>query len=121
MSENHYLVSCCGDLPGHWAHLIPHLVSFLEVLTHSLMAAIAAGLDTGAGERLKLDVRVVELQEGVEVSASYRVEAFAHDLHVLLRHRPRSISRRSTAFHAKQHSSNRAWPLPLCAIGSNRA
>jgi hypothetical protein len=91
MSEDHDLVTSCGDFPSHRAHLIPHLVSFLEVLTHPLMAAIAAGLDTSAGERLELDVRVVKLQERVEIPASYRVEALADDLHDLLRHRLRSI------------------------------
>ena len=34
-------------------------------------------------------------------------------LHVLLRHRPRSIPRASTAFHAKQHSWNLVGPAPL--------
>ena len=87
MSEDHDLVTGCRQLPSHRADLIPDLVSFLEVLTHPLMAAIAAGLDTSAGERLELDVWVLKLQEGVEVPASHRVEALADDLHVLLRHR----------------------------------
>src|SRR6478672_8516800 len=41
----------------------------------------------------------------------------SRDLHVLLRHRPRSISRRSAAFHAKQE-----WPsAQLEAMGGGHA
>jgi hypothetical protein len=49
MSEDHHLVASCGDLPSHRADLIPDLVNLLEVLTHPLMAPIAAALDPGAG------------------------------------------------------------------------
>ena len=92
MPEDDYLVTRCCDLPGHGAHLIPHLVSFLEVLTHPLVAAIAAGLDTSTGERGELDVWVIEVQKRVKVTAPDRVEALPDNLDILLRHGVGSIS-----------------------------
>ena len=40
------------------------------------------------------DARVVQLAEGIHVPLFPHLKAAAHDLHVLLRHRPRSISRK---------------------------
>ena len=42
--------------------------------------------------RVPLDLGVEYLDQGLDVSAVTRLEAAPHDLHVLLRHRPRSIS-----------------------------
>jgi hypothetical protein len=56
------------------------------------MPAVPAALDAGSSERQELDVRVVELQQPVDIPSADRFKAAPHDLDVLLRHRPRSIA-----------------------------
>jgi hypothetical protein len=48
------------------------------------------------------DLRISEFEQLIEVPPVPGFVAQAHDLHVLLRHRPRSISPKGAALHAKQ-------------------
>jgi hypothetical protein len=56
------------------------------------------------GQGLPCDLWAEETQQGIQVAPIESVDQFPHDLNVLLRHRPSSISRRTegAAFHAKQ-------------------
>src|SRR4051794_36406687 len=72
------------------------------VVPDSLGTAYARLRPVAVGHQF--DVFVDEREPGRPVAASKRFLRSTPDLDVLLRHRPRSITRRSTAFHAKQRS-----------------
>ena len=76
-----------------WLHL---KLSELEDLREVLHAGIAAAMRS-APERIVRSVpphrvRIRQLDHGLEIAPIERVQAAAHKLNVLLRHRPRSIA-----------------------------
>ena len=68
-------------------HLLPDLVRLLEVVAHAGVADVAAALHARAGERQELDLRVVQLQQAVDVAATDRSEGLPSDRCVVLGHR----------------------------------
>src|SRR5215207_767779 len=65
------------------------------------------------------DVSVMELANPIHVPGIPRLEEGSHQLDVVLRHRPRSISPRSAAFHAKRIAASRPkhYPPPARRLG----
>ena len=71
--------------------------------------------------RAPFHVRIQALEHAVNVAASERVKATAQRLHVLLRHRPRSISLKPLGTHCQGrqeewHSPTWEWPSNFLAI-----
>src|SRR5829696_3770760 len=94
-------------------HRSKHLVEVSKVRGGGLGPAIDAAIGHARGV-MPLKIVAPERPCGIQATrVPCRVVA-THDLAILLRHRPRSISRRSTAFHAKQRSTE-----PSCgALGT---
>src|SRR4029453_12996152 len=84
-----------------------------SLLAHSLRPAVNEGAGCGLPEVDALrptlghsedNVAGHPLRKRVGIAPVPLLQRLAHDLGVLLRHRPRSISRETAAFHAKQYS-----------------
>jgi hypothetical protein len=87
------LVTDRFNVVGVGAKLVPDVGYLSEVGTYPGVAVVAAALNPGAGQRKELDIGVIQLQQSVHIASRYRGKTLPHNLHVLLRHRPRSISR----------------------------
>ena len=67
-----------------WAQHVPDIGDLLEVGANARVPFIAAAFYADSGEREELDLRVIEIEQSVDVPAADRLEAVAHDLDVLL-------------------------------------
>ena len=78
-----------------YASLAPRIGEFLEAVDDRGRAAAVQRHIRKMSRRVKvqLGLRRPEFRRRIPVALTERVERLAHDLHVLLRHRPRSISR----------------------------
>src|ERR1700680_1048664 len=63
------------------------LADIRYVLTHTVVAAVAALLGELCEERAPLDVRIGQVKDTQRVALRYRCQAAVHDLDVLARHR----------------------------------
>ena len=84
-----------GDLARHRLQALPLAQKLAVPLRKFLVAAIHTNALPGAGhpsELVVLDIRRHEIQAGLIISSIERLVQAPHDLHVLLRHRPRSIA-----------------------------
>ena len=84
------------DVLGIGAEFLPDVGYFSEIGTHPCVAGVAAALNLRPGQGKELDIGVIQLQQPFEIASCNRGEARIYDFYVLLRHRPRSISRVTT-------------------------
>ena len=82
------IVTAIANKPPGKAQLL--YAAGLEAVT-VVQSIIAVAKIIGGFRPVELAFQAPAIQEGVEVSAIERLHRGAHDLHVLLRHRPRSI------------------------------
>ena len=76
-----------------------HIEELVPIPPDAVVAAVRRAL---GAQRRELYIRVVERSKGVEIALAQSVIGATDDLDVLLRHRPRSISRKGAAFRPKQ-------------------
>src|SRR5215213_5928849 len=86
---------------------IPH------VLAHAVVSVIGAALGDHGYRALPLDGRMTQLKEEIEVAPAKRSSNLPDHVHVLLRHRPRSIAQRR---ESERKSGRRAQE----SLGSSR-
>jgi hypothetical protein len=77
------------ELPQDYLKMVIGICERLEVGIHTFRA-VKHGFDADE-DRPKLDVWIVEIHERLHISAVVGLDPSPHDLHVLLRHHPRSI------------------------------
>src|SRR5262249_38971709 len=99
--ENSVLASI-NDLDWLQDVVVPNAPVVAKVIDRGILAADQPRV---VGEQpdcrgVNLDFVVEQVEEPARIPSSVHA---AYDLDVLLRHRPRSISRWTCAFHAKQH------------------
>src|SRR5215207_3435575 len=73
---------------------VPEIPGLGQVLAHSVVAPVAAGLDAGPGKRQELHVGVVEAGQRVEVPGADGLKASLDELDVLRHNCPILVSRR---------------------------
>src|SRR5687767_12078472 len=83
-----------AEFPGINGVLLPAREPVVEVIAHAVPALVASLSVRFPGVRIDLDFWTDKPEQGIEI-APERLEALPHDLNALLRHRPRSISRRT--------------------------
>src|SRR5829696_243788 len=89
--EGYNLVPCIDQLLGLHPALLERLLPLAVVVAQRVGALHQPDVIERALGRSPVDVRMPELSEPVQAAPVIRGEVLPHDLHVLLRHRPRSI------------------------------
>ena len=70
---------------------VPQVMGLLHIGPDALVTYVSPGLDAGAGQREQLDLRVIELEQPVDVPSGDGREAAPHELDVAaLRHQRES-------------------------------
>jgi hypothetical protein len=91
------LIACVDDLDSFLAIVLPRSKPDTERFPDPLVAVIDATF--GEVREVILDLRVKRIQRSLIVATIERLTAAPDDLDVLLRHRPRSISRGASRVH----------------------
>jgi hypothetical protein len=89
------LIACVDQLVKLTPYALPRLPELPPRPPEALLSTVDLSLDQTLHRTpsiVEFDIGVVERKNGRAVAASRRIEQRAHDLHILLRHRPPSIS-----------------------------
>ena len=107
--------SCLDHLDGLGSEIVEQVEPVLHEGAQGVLSMDRAMVIERTLGRPVVDVVRRVLEKCIQVATVEGRESIAGGLDVLLRHRPCSISRRSTAFHAKQD----CWPQPTAVLGSH--
>src|SRR4029450_4994935 len=102
VTHDHYdLVGGRREAQGLPANLLPNFAHLPVEAPNALMTAVRLGVHHPGGH-IEFEVAITERDQPVDVAFVQTLVREPHDLHVLLRHRPPSISRRNVAFSLKK-------------------